>query len=183
MHTDYHPILLALCLCACSEPFQGGSGIDVLPDLLSDLEPEGCDDVDGVSIEGASSYFYGELVRSDSVWTGSESWLLFSNPSWQAQGQGDCQIEWHLVADEVGTQGCDTCDLGLSVSASIDPADTSCPESLYSGLETFTVGYELERRADGSASWHFADSGEMLGEGHHADDALNYITSHQCVWF
>ena len=57
MHTDYRSILLALGVCACSEPFQGGSGIDLLPDLLSDLDTAGCDDVDGVTVEGASSYF------------------------------------------------------------------------------------------------------------------------------
>ena len=183
MYNDYRTILMALCLCACSEPFQGGAGVDLLPDLLSDLETDGCDDVDGISVEGASSYFYGELLRSDTSWTGAESWLLFSNPSWQEQGQGDCQIEWRLVADEVGVQSCDTCDLGLSLSASVDPVDSDCPESLYSGLENFTVGYEVERNADGTAIWYFSSSGEMLGVGHHVDDALNYITSHQCVWF
>ncbi len=178
-------VLLPLLLAGCSNSFKSTSGVELLPDLLSDLDTDGCADVDGIPVEGATSYFYGELAQEslNGSWSGSETWLLFSNPSWKATGQDDCQIVWSILADEVSPSTCSQCDIGLLVQANLIAGETSCPESLYAGLEEFSVGYEISREDDGSSLWFFTDSGDSLGSGHHAEGALNYLSVHQCVWF
>ena len=176
--------MLSLAACENSQATDTSTPSDVdLPNLIDDLDPEGCDTVDGTPHVGASSYFYGVLSLSESTWFGTESWILYANSSWQDQGQDDCQIVWDIQASEVGISSCGTCDLGLSVNASVDVAQSDCPDELYAGSEHFTVGYDIRRSDDGSATWFFSSNGEQLGTGYHEDDSLNYITTQQCLWF
>jgi hypothetical protein len=163
----------------------GGEG-GPLPDPRTDAGFDaGCTDVDGVKVPGATSFFYGqfEATAEPDVWQGEEQWLLFANDTWREYGEDDCAITWTAVAtrsDAAGT--CGDCSYGLTVSASIDLARTSCPEGLYAGEESFEVVYGV-RVSGSTATYVFAQSGTTVGTGHAEERGSNYLSQASCTWF
>ncbi len=169
----------------------GGDGGDAsgLPDLLATADRSGCQTVtssDGeeLPVPGAVSYFYGVYAESgdeDGVWVGTERWVLFANDRWQELGEGDCEVVWLTRATEAEGGGCGTCDLNLSVEASLDGVATTCPEGLYEGEEQWSGSYGVIRR-DGQSEWYFS-SGTRMGSGGATDSAVNFLTDKTCTWF
>ena len=186
------PLPLLLLLAACSgksddtgaaDGSDGGSA-EALPDLKSGRDLTGCTDYEGTEIPGAVSYFYGEYTdQGGGAWAGKEEWLLTANPSWVDHGGGDCVITWITTATETSTGACGACDLGLSVSGSIDMTATTCPEDLYAGEQNFTVNYGIVRQEGGTSLWYYADTGKDLGSGAHVDGGVSFLTDKACKWF
>ena len=176
--------LILTCIpLGCSQNFGTSPSIDSLPSIIEGASKTGCNAIDDTELPGAVSYFYGELEQLDGLWSGTETWLLYANPSLQATGQDDCQSVWLTTATEQAPLSCDACDMGLNISAVLDLSQTNCPEEIYQGSEQFTVSYDVQRTEGELATWFFGSSGEYLGEGYYNDVALNFLSEHQCVWF
>lgn len=163
-----------------------GEGEVNLPDPReSAVYDPACDDFDGVAIPAATSFFYGQYAATSEpdVWAGQEQWILFANDTWREYGEDDCVITWSTTAvrsDGAGT--CGQCQYGLTVSATLDLANTSCPEGLYEGAESFEAVYGVEVNGE-AATWYFAASGTLLGTGYAADGAANFLSEAACTYF
>ena len=168
----------------------GGDAGDEERGALPDPRPAAgfdaaCSDVDGVSVPGATSFFYGQFEATDDpdVWQGEEQWLLFANDTWREYGEDDCVVTWTAVAARSEAAGtCADCSYGLTVSAAIDLARTSCPEGLYEGVEAFEVVYGV-RVAGSAATYVFAQSGTVVGTGSAVESGSNYLSEGACTWF
>jgi hypothetical protein len=145
----------------------------------------GCQDIDGIAIPGAASYFYGELwPDDDDTWHGTEEWVFIANDAWRAQGVSDCTVTWNVRATAVSPGACAACDVSVAVAATVDSRYTSCPEDLWEEYSNYTVQYDvLVDSETGLTHWFFASSGKELGAGSHAAGAMNYVTDPVCVWF
>lgn len=166
-----------------------GEGEGGEPDLPDPREAAvydaACDDFDGVEVPAATSYFYGKYwaTAETDVWEGQEQWILYANDTWREYGEDDCIITWSMSAvrsDGAGT--CGTCAYGLTVSAQIDLANTSCPEGLYEGAESFEAVYGVEVNGD-AATYFFATSGTELGTGYATEGGSNYLSTATCTYF
>jgi len=176
-----------------SDDGSGGSGngnIADLDDIKSDMVtgPDGCETIDEIPHPGAASYFYGELepITTDDgpQWRGTEEWILFANDAWRETGVSDCVVTWILQAEEVDTGQCGACDVSLAVVATIDTANTSCPEGLWETSFNYSVQYDVRLDPNTETSqWFFAESGAAMGVGSYAGVAMNYLTERSCVWF
>jgi hypothetical protein len=175
--------LIPILALGCSEPFGGESSSSGIPNPLDDAQTDGCEELEGASYAGAVSYFLGDFQLADEQWTGTESWILYANEAWKDAGESDCRVVWSIIAEEVSPSECSDCDLGLQLEASIDDAQTDCPEDIYEGDEQFEANYDVQRSEDGTSSWYFAETGSLLGEGYHGPEALNYLSALQCLWF
>lgn len=163
-----------------------------MPDIESGMVDGLC--ANGPGAEGADSYFTGTLKVSGGAVTGSESWVLFANPKWQARGGNDCRLIWDVKGEVVPPSNCTACDLGVKFSA-VPRLDSSCPEELVQGRKLATgqrVGgegvafdqtYSVQRMPDGKARVFFGKSGKLLGEGYHAGGTVQWLSSHSCKWF
>jgi len=168
-----------------------GATVDDLVDLKSalDASASGCQDVDGTPHPGAASYFYGELEPTESEdgegpqWRGTEEWILFANDAWRDTGVSDCVVTWSVQAEEVAPGACAACDVSVAVAATVDIANTSCPEGLWEGVENYAETYDIRLDTDGTSTWFFGGSGTMMGTGSYVDFAMNYVTERSCVWF
>lgn len=172
----------------------GGSGeggedaLDALPDLLAGADLSGCQQVEGsdgemYDVPGAVSYFYGEYYQTEdgSGWAGKESWLLYANDRWQELGEDDCQIVWTMGADlsgdlEPGGQ------VSLQVRADIRGSETTCPEGLYEGEESWTASYSIEINDNGDSFWYY-NGADQFATGGSSGVALNFLTDKACTWF
>jgi hypothetical protein len=155
-----------------------------LSPLTQGIDTGGCDGFDGVDIPGAAAYFYGQYVPDgEGGWRGEERWLLFANPTWQDAGFDDCEVVWITRASETATGACGACDLGIAVSASVDQGRTTCPEELWEDPadKNWSAEYAVAISGDDSV-WYFA-SGSPLGEGSHADGAMNFLSEKTCQFF
>lgn len=211
MQLVLRPALLLTLLAGC-EPSAGDksddtsgaaddtssdSGGDVdyaseLPDLTSDLDESGCEEVSGTAHEGAATYFYGVFSNEDGFWSGKELWILYANDklveaeSWQEATSGtECQLYWATEATEVdpGDTSCATCDVALEVTLTLDVTLTDCPEDLYEPEASGTESYAVKYTSDTEATWYFAGSGNEFGQGYHNEGAMNFLTSKACKWF
>ena len=166
------------------------AALEAALDLSGELQQNsaGCDDVSGTPVPGAAAYFVGRyLERTDSevrAWAGTEQWVLFANAAWRERGGTDCVVTWTVNATVAEVGACSSCAYGMSVSASVDPGRTTCPEDLYAGDETFRTTYGVDTRDDGTASVYYAGSGNLLAErGVWNTRGLGYRTERACKWF
>lgn len=155
-----------------------------LPTISGEGEdPGGCEDLSGTAIPGAASMFYGVYwERGDGQWAGEEQWQIFSNAAWREVGGEDCVVVWAATASQTAAPSCPGCDIGLSVSIELDEAATSCDPELVSGLGN-TETYGIARGSGTDATWYFANSGDRLGDGHHVDGGMNFLTDPSCRWW
>jgi len=170
-----------------------GGGSSSLPDVAANLSKGQCSN--GPGAEGADSYFTGSFTINGNTVTGTETWILYANPKWQAKGGNDCTITWRLSGTIADSGACGSCDLGVSFQATADKHGGGCPEELRLGrllpdgrraggeAVNFSQQYAVKRNADGSTVVYFAKSGKQLGEGYHSGEAFNYVSAHQCKWF
>lgn len=171
-----------------------GGSAGTLPNLAEGLQRGLCSN--GPGNEGADSYFVGSFSIENGQIRGSETWMLFSNPQWQARGGSDCSITWNVTGTETpGGGSCGACDSTISFQAVADIHGSQCPEELVLGrllpngqraggeATDFNQSYAIERRADGTAKIYFSRSGRLLGEGYHNGGGLTYVSSHSCKWF
>ena len=170
-----------------------GGGGGSLPDVASSLARGQCGN--GPGAEGADSYFTGTFTVSGNTVTGTERWILYANPKWEAKGGNDCYIDWRITGTIGSTGACGSCDQGIQFQATADKHGGDCPEELRLGrllpdgrraggeAVDFSQSYSVKRGADGSVKVYFGKSGKLLGEGYHSGDAFNYVSSHQCKWF
>ena len=177
--------MMMLLLMACSNSFtdealpQTESG---LPDLLSDLDDSGCEDLEGNAIAGAVAWYWGEYQYTDGGYDGEERLIYFANDAWEALDGEDCEIVWQTSATDADTGACGACDIGMSVTAVLDAGQSNCPAGLQ-GEETWSEDYALSLREDETVEWFFAGSGSAFAEGYHNDQALSYRSEKSCAWF
>ena len=154
-----------------------------MPNLLKGLATTGCDN--GPGVYGAVDYFHDQLeIADDGSVTGTETWILHANkkllPQWQAEGvSSPCKVTWTLKGKKVpGTRG----DMGLSLVNSL--VDTTCPKETVNKYKDTNqkIHYEVSRSSDGTARFTFK-SGKFVGDGHHKDGKLQFITNKSCRWF
>lgn len=159
---------------------------DVLPEVRDAMvrDAASCEELAGHPVDGAREYFWGEYQRTaGAAWTGTEAIYYFANATWVANGGADCAIVWNMTATEADPGACTTCALGLSVSATLDTTQTTCPSAMWSGDETFVEGYAIDQAADGTATWRFAESNNEFGAGYWVDGAASFLSDSSCVWF
>jgi hypothetical protein len=160
----------------------GGSD-DTLPDLLGGAEdPGGCEEVLGEEVAGAASMFFGEYSLVDDTWTGEERWLIYANETWRAAGGEDCEVVWSAEAFETDPPACSGCDLGLQATLVLNEGATTCDLDIVGGADG-AVAYGIDRRSDGSATWYFTTSMDVMGDGQHIDTAVNFLTDPSCRWW
>jgi hypothetical protein len=163
-----------------------------LPDVESGMVDGMC--ANGPGAEGADSYFTGRFSVKDGVVSGTESWVLFANPKWEARGGKDCRLIWDVKGKVVKPRNCTNCDLGIEFNA-VPRLDSDCPEELVQGRKlptgqrvggegvAFDQMYSIQRSADGKVRVFFGKSGKLLGEGYHAGDEVSWLSAHSCKWF
>ncbi len=172
-----------------------------LPDLGANLPHGKCESVVGNSnVTGADTYYVGDFTLNGDTVTGRERFFVFANSKLQQSkhwGVGpSCVLEFK-VTGKVGAKGaCSGCDLGIQIHA--EPvAGSNCPDELVNGRDDphggskkvgghgapYDVGYDIQRKADGTAAFFFSKSGKPLAQGYHKDGAINYVTDHKCSWF
>ena len=110
-----------------------------------------------------------------------EQWILLANTTWVGSGGGDCKVQWNVAAEAL-TEGCGAYAYCLSVSGNIDGSETSCPEGIYEGEESFSIDYGINVEGE-AASYFFLGSGNPVGTGFAAEGASNFLTDPTCVWF
>ncbi|MCK6504541.1 hypothetical protein L6R53_14245 [Myxococcota bacterium] len=158
----------------------GGAG----PEVWDLVNPDLCDAVEGFEgVPGAASYFVGEYWPPGAPTAGVETWALYANPAWEAEGGADCRVVWNMTSTPTGTGACGSCDYGIAVSASLDTAATTCPEGLYAGDETWSAAYDVDEGSDGCSRFYFAGSGELIGTGYLLGAEVSFITEDSCAWF
>ena len=166
-----------------STPFTSSAQAGELPNLLKGLATTGCDN--GPGVYGAADYFHNQLeIGDDGTVTGTETWILYANKKlskkWRAEGiSSPCRVTWTLKGTEiVPNRG----DLGLRLVNTL--VDTTCPKETVNKYEDTnqTITYNVQRSADGTARFTFP-SGKFIGDGHHKNNKLQFITNKSCRWF
>ena len=155
-----------------------------LVDIRSEMvtTSEGCETLGSTLVDGAHEYCWGEYHKSGSTWTGQEAIYYYANSTWKIHGGADCVEAWDTTATEIATGACSGCDLGLSVTATLNTTLTNCPDEMTSGDETFDAEYDVELADGGASSWYFAVSGTEFGAGYWISGGANYL-SDSCAWF
>jgi len=175
-------ILLAFVACIADKGDSGSNSLSTT-DIV---DQDNCEDPDlGQSndVPGAERFFTGEFTLSGDDVTGIEKWVLFANETWKDMaGADDCEIVWNIVGRTTETGNCAHCDLGLSMTATLDRQASSCIEGPEEGYESQQLSYDVMRKNDGTTTWYFP-SGTVLGEGFHSGNELNYATEGACIWF
>lgn len=144
---------------------------------------EGCEDVDGTPTAGGREYAWGEYDKDfDGTWRGSEAVYFFANESWIESGGSDCFILWDASAVGGSLGDCRDCELGLSVTATVDEYGTDCPDDMWYGRSYFTAGYAANQEADSTASWIFSGSGKHFADGYWVSGSTNFLSDAECVW-
>jgi hypothetical protein len=160
--------------------------LDIQDDPIWDgIDSTLCDSVPGYEDHpGATSTFVGVYGPSSGGWAGAEAWMIYATPAWVADGGSDCQVVWTVSAVEGSPSSCGTCDLGLSVTATLDASATTCPEELWEGDESFTVDYDVGiDETNSTTTWYWGSSGTEFGDGYAAGDNLSFRTDEACMWF
>ena len=81
----------------------GGAG----PEVWDLVNPDLCDAVEGFEgVPGAASYFVGEYWPPGAPTSGVETWALYANPAWEAEGGADCRVVWNMSATSTSTGAC-----------------------------------------------------------------------------
>lgn len=166
----------------------GEQALDELPDLRSDLDLAGCQEVESsdgemLPVPGAVSYFYGEYYQTTDGdgWAGEERWLLFANERWKELGGADCEVVWSMTATLVGEVEAGG-QVEMNVTADIRGSETTCPEGLYEGDETWSANYSVEISDDMRSSWFFSGA-EPFATGGSTAVAMNFLSEKACAWF
>ena len=166
------------------KPVQHASNTSDMPDLLTGLATDGCDN--GPGIFGAADYFYNRFQIDGKKVQGTETWILHPNKKlvgkWKAEGvMGSCKVVWNLKGEviPVNRKG----DLGIRVVNQL--VNDTCPKEIVNKYEDTgkTIVYDVMRSSDGTAKFFFARSGKFVGEGHHTKNKLQFITDKSCRWF
>jgi hypothetical protein len=161
---------------------QAASTANELPDMSQGLSREGCDN--GPGGPGAASYFYDELrISEDGTVTGTERWMFFANQKWKATEGKDCEVRWMLSGSAGKAKSCGSCDLGLQLVNNMDKVGSNCPENVAKGNTGEQIGYDIQRRPDGTATAYFSGSGKKFAEGYHKDGKLVLLSDMSCRWF
>lgn len=168
-------------------------GAEDLPDLMLGLNGGQC--ANGPGSEGADSWFVGGFGLAGGSITGTERWVLRTNPKWAAKGGKDCEVVWRVGGTRTTNTGaCRDCDFGLSFHAEPDLGASTCPEELLigrvlpdgrrAGGEAVPFDQTYAVKVNGQqAAVYFAKSGKQLGEGYLMGEQLGYVSPHQCKWF
>ena len=171
----------------------GISDANELPDLTSKLHKGLC--ANGPGEEGADSFYTGQFAIDGKTVTGTEKWLLFTNPKWRAKGGRDCSIEWKLTGTVTEPGRCTSCDFGIKYHAVANVEGSNCPEELVKGrllpdgsraggeAQNFDNSYSIKKNSDGTTHVYSSRSGKRVGKGYFVGNAYNWISSHGCKWF
>jgi len=155
-----------------------------LPDLTKEFQSGQCEEIKGSAVPGADSYFHGSFEMSGELVKGHETWWLAANKAWEGAGGSSCTIRWSITGTKVATGACTDCDFGLMLSATPEPGSSKCPEGLLKReARPQQLSYDIKLAPSGEAFVYYSKSGNLLGEGFHADGKLSYRTQHQCKWF
>ena len=106
---------------------------------------------------------------------------MLSNDTWAATDEGgDCEVVWTVVGNVTAPGACATCQIGLSLTASIDRGSTTCPQGVWAGEETMQESYNVYLGSDGSSIWYFGGSGTQFAVGELDGNAMNYLSEGAC---
>jgi hypothetical protein len=72
--------------------------------------------------------------------------------------------------------------VSLQVSADIRGSETTCPEGLYEGEESWTASYSVELDDEGNSFWYY-NGADAFGAGGSTPVAMNFLTEKACTWF
>ncbi|MFT5582437.1 MAG: hypothetical protein ACI9VR_000013 [Cognaticolwellia sp.] len=142
-----------------------------------------CEEVTGQAVPGATSYFWGDFNITGDIVKGDEGWTLLSNQAWRDEGGSDCVVVWSAAGGKASpSSACPTCDYSFGLFMSIDESQTTCPEGLYSGDESFAITYNIA--VDGrTTDYSFASSGDALGVGETDGTRSTYLAESTCKYF
>lgn len=138
---------------------------------------------------GADQTYTGNLsIDASGRVTGIEQRHISPNSTWRgttaldgSTGQ-DCVVTWAVTGQTGAPESCRDCDLSISFEANIDPARSTCNQRLMADGAHFRGKYDIKKAADGSARVFFSTSGNALGAGRWAGDALVWGSTHKCIW-
>jgi hypothetical protein len=173
------------------------SEADDLPDPTDGItgQEHTCEDQPAyVEVSGATAFYVGEFHFDDcGNVKGTETWLLYANPTWVENGGQDCVVVWDLDGTKVDrvNKG----DYSFDFAATIDLEATTCDEvdggysdgeDLYAGSENFTMQYDVQVDGD-RAQVFWANGGsldqQLLGEGAANGNHVTYLTDFTCPFF
>ena len=126
----------------------------------------------------ATAFFLGEFHWDDcGNLQGRETWILWSDQRLVELGLDDCQVVWKVTGEKGApvTQG----DYSLSFVANVDPSATTCPEDMLFYESTFNITYDVYD-AGGATTFHFAQSGTLLGQGTGNANHATYVSGLNC---
>jgi hypothetical protein len=157
-----------------------------LPDWV-DLDISACDDevLSGVVPAETAVYFVGDYAIEGNAWSGHEWYVINPTPDGVALGfTSGCEIVWDMTGALRDTTGeCDTCDIGVTVSATINADATTCSDAIIEamgGADGWSNDYAIDDLEDGTATWHFMSNASVFGAGSYSDSATGFIAGPQC---
>ena len=112
----------------------------------SSLSNTNCQDFEGTPVAGAAVYFSGTFGLDGDTVRGVEAVYFVANETWQETGQDDCQIMLNVSGNLTDGGNCSICDVGLALSATIDEANSNCPEGLQVDYEALIENYASQGR-------------------------------------
>ena len=180
-------IWIALVTMGCAGA--GDSGDDGTGDGPLDSNPwdvavdtNECEEVEGYTVPGAVSWLVHEYELHGDYATGTFTWALYANEAWKDTGEDDCLIVWDADGGIVEPDSdCTYCDFALDLSLTLNSAETTCPEALWSSYQTTSDFIDVDIRDDGSAQFVWADLTSDEGAGNNSE--VWAVIGPQCKWF
>ena len=72
---------------------------------------------------------------------------------------------------------------GRGANVLVHGRDAPTGQKVGGEANTFDVRYDVRRGPDGTAAFHFGESGAKFADGWHAADRLGFTSGRQCKWF
>ena len=188
--------LLVLAVSGCKriepfDPFDPNAQAEV-PDWIQeewDQKKTDCDTAlywDNPGAHMATSYYAGNFYEDQGSVFGNEFWLLYPNDAFADIGFTECMVVWD-VAGTITDSGQSGASYAMSIQASVDEEQTTCPVNwedipIYVGFESLTENYNIIETPQGGVSLSF-DSGTQFASGRQLDNGIQWLSVKDCKIF
>jgi len=154
-----------------------------LPDVISDLDHNACDDtIQGqAGMEGATSYYVGTFIEQSNLSEGTEQWMVFPNDVWHQNGGENCIVEWDLNVEYVGSSDCTDCTYLMEVEAVVNIEKSTCNGAIMNRVSDWSSIYHVDV-IEKETIFSYHSTGEEFGWGFHVENASNFVSDSVCVW-